>query len=47
MKGFLLAAPPFNSDGEWREIHSNVHEHEHTAEEKVAALGRFKVTLRA
>jgi hypothetical protein len=47
MKAFLLAAPPFNSDGKWHEIHSKTVEREHTPEDKIKALGRFKVTLRA
>lgn len=45
-KAFLLAAPPLNADGQWHEGHPKMHEHEHTAEDKVRALGAFKVTLR-
>ena len=47
MRAFVLAAPPFNADGKWREIHGNVREQEHTVEEKIKALGNFKVTLAA
>jgi len=47
VKAFALAAPPFNSDGEWHEVHSETVENEHTAEDKVAALGALKITLKA
>jgi len=47
MNAFLLAAPPFFTDGEWHEIHSDVHEQEHTVEDKVKALGSMKITMRA
>jgi len=47
MEAFLLVAPPFTDNGEWREIHSDVVEEEHTPEDKVRALGGMKITLRA
>jgi hypothetical protein len=33
-EAFLLAAPPLTDEGPWREIHSNVYEEKHTAEDK-------------
>jgi len=42
-KAFVLAAPPLTEDGVWREYHSNSLEAEHTAEEKIEALGPVRV----
>lgn len=44
---FLLTAPPLSDDGRWHEQHSATTEHEHTAAEKLAAIGPMKIILEA
>jgi Putative zinc- or iron-chelating domain len=44
-KAFLLVAPPMNKDGTWFEHHAGVSEAEHTADEKLLALGELTINL--
>jgi hypothetical protein len=42
---FVLIAPPMTGNGEWLEHRTGKREREHTAEEKVAALGGMKIVM--
>jgi Putative zinc- or iron-chelating domain len=42
---FVLIAPPMTDNGEWLEHRTGKREREHTAEEKVAALGKMKIVM--
>lgn len=44
-EAFFLAAPPLTDTGEWVEHRSGVVEREHTAEEKLAAIGPMKIVM--
>jgi Putative zinc- or iron-chelating domain len=44
-EAFVLVAPPLSRTGEWYEHRSGRNEREHTAEEKVAALGSMKIVM--
>jgi Putative zinc- or iron-chelating domain len=42
---FLIVPPVMASDHQWHEIHSKVHEHEHSIMEKVETLGEIAIKL--
>jgi hypothetical protein len=42
---FALIPPTMMDSGQWYERHAGMHEHEHTVEEKLAALGPMKIVM--
>jgi hypothetical protein len=44
-QAFALFAPPLTPDGQWHKQGSKAHEREHTAEDKVRALGKMTLTF--
>lgn len=44
-EAFFVAAPPLSADGKWFEHRKATREPEHTAEEKLAAIGPMKIVM--
>jgi hypothetical protein len=47
MNCFALFAPPFTGDGTWKIKRGDIVEREHTAADKVRALGNMTITMKA